>query len=298
MPLVTLVACQQNEVPGSCGELDPRNPDELVLCTSRHEPVLARVALPTSPPPSAGWPGIVLLHGSSGLFRPDERGCSEILHGRFADWAKLLTDRGYAVIMPASFYSRGHCKPEGGDATEDDERELVSRAHDAAAAANWLCRNPQVDCSRLAVLGFSHGASVAMLVMHEDLADAEDPRLRSLEYPPFAAGVAYYPGCGLDSQLANSLDEAEIDRYFFPTGPMWVPHASRDHLVKSCKKLRDPQVRAVAIDRKIKKDQFQLEVYPGARHGFDVRGEHGSHSDRHAREDAQRRTLAKLEDWL
>lgn len=298
--MTLLVGCQlDNDGTESCGELEPRNEDEVVLCTALDEPVLSRVALPSSPPPPGGWPGVVLLHGSSGLFLPDEHGCSEMLHGRFADWAKLLTDRGYAVVMPASFYSRGYCEPDEGDSTHYGERELVTRAYDAAAAATWLCRHPSVDCSRLAVLGFSHGASVAMLVMHEDLSDAEDPRLRSLEYPRFAAGVAYYPGCGLDSQLANQLDEAQIDRYFFPTGPMFIPHAGKDKLARACEELRDPQVKRVAIERGIKTDMFQLDIYPGARHGFDVyAGKYGSGSDRHARDDAQRRTLGKLGRWL
>jgi dienelactone hydrolase len=297
--LVILFGCQADELGAavSCGDLEPRNDSEVVLCTAEREPVLARVALPSGAAPAGGWPGVVLLHGSSGLFLPDEHGCSEALHGRFADWADLLTERGYAVVMPASFYSRGYCSPEGGDSSHYQDRDLVTRAYDTAAAANWMCRHPQIDCSRLAVLGFSHGASVAMLVMHEDLGDAEDPRLRSLEYPPFAAGIAYYPGCGLDSQLANQLDDAQIDRYFFPTGPMWIPHAGKDALAKPCKDLRDPQVRAVSNQRGIKTDMFQLEIYPGARHGFDVHaGKHGV--DRQARDDAQRRTLGRLKRWL
>ncbi|MFO7566775.1 MAG: dienelactone hydrolase family protein [Enhygromyxa sp.] len=294
-----LVGCRSDDdVAAACGDIEARNEHEVVLCTALDQPVLTRVALPSSEPPAGGWPGVVLLHGSSGLFRPNEQGCSEELHGRFAEWAELLTDRGFAVVMPASFYSRGYCEPEEGDSTHYEERELVTRAYDAAAAASWLCRHPQVDCSRLGVLGFSHGASVAMLVMHEDLSDAEDRRLHSLKYPRFAAGVAYYPGCGLDSQLANQLDEAQIDRYFFPSGPMFIPHAGKDRLARACEELRDPQVRAVAIQRGIKTDMFQLDVYPGARHGFDTRPDRGSWSDRHAREDAQRRTLGKLRRWL
>lgn len=296
-----LGGCQGDGGAGSCGESEllARNADEVVLCTGLGESVVARVALPSSsmPAPASGrWPGVVLLHGSAGLFREDGNQCTEEPHGRFTEWEQLLTERGYAVIMPESFYSRGSCdRPPSGY----DDRELqVMRAYDAAAAARWLCSHPRVDCSRLAVMGFSHGASVAMLVMHEDLSDALDPRLHDLELPRFAAGVAYYPGCGLESELASKLDEAEFDRYFFPTGPMWIPHASKDWLSERCEELRDPQVRAVAIDRGIEKDMFQLEVYPGARHGFDVWFEGGPSADRKARDDAQKRTLAKLEDWL
>ncbi len=285
----------------SCGGLEPRNPDEIVLCSDLGEPVLARVALPEVEPPPEGWPGIVLLHGSSGLFRPGEDGdpCSEELHGRFAEWADLLTDRGYAVIMPASFFSRGYCDWDEVSPHEDDELErLVTRAYDAAAAAWWLCFNRRVDCGRIATLGFSNGASVAMLVMHEDLRDAEDPRLQALAVPRFAAGVAYYPGCGLNDQLASRLDDELRDRFFFPTGPMWIPHAGEDYLVKRCKELRDPQVKQIAIDRKIKTDMFQLEIYAGAKHGFDVWDEWDSKQNLHARDNAQIRTLSKLHKWL
>jgi dienelactone hydrolase len=293
-----LGACQGDGGAGSCGgDLQARNPNEVVLCNAQGEPVIARVALPSTATATAGrLPGVVLLHGSAGLYRKESGECTEELIGRFTEWAQLLTERGYAVIMPESFYSRGSCdRPPSG---YDDPELLVTRAYDAAAAANWLCKHPRVDCSRLAVLGFSNGASVAMLVMHEDLGDAHDPRLHTLEYPPFAAGVAYYPGCGLESELASKLDDEQFDRYFFPTGPMWIPHASKDWLSERCEELRDPQVKAVAIERGIKKDWFQLEVYAGARHGFDVWFEGRPYADREARDDAQKRTLAKLEDWL
>jgi dienelactone hydrolase len=295
---VTLtLGCQGNNAAATCGGLQARNADEVVLCNALGEPVLARVALPATASEFTGRrPAVVLLHGSAGLFREHGDTCTEEPYGRFTEWAQLLTERGYAVIMPESFYSRGSCDRPPSD--YEDPELLVARAHDAAAAANWLCGHPRVDCSRLAVLGFSHGASVAMLVMHEDLSDAVDSRLHSLDYPPFAAGVAYYPGCGLESELANELDEAELDRYFFPTGPMWIPHASKDWLSERCEELRDPQVKAVAIDRDIEGDMFQLEIYPGARHGFDVWFEGDPSADRKARDDAQKRTLSKLQKWL
>jgi dienelactone hydrolase len=300
LPLLTLVvACRGEYDAGtaSCAAgLEARNADEVVLCNDFGEPVVARVVLPQSEPPPGGWPGVVLLHGSAGLFREDGDQCTEVPHGRFTEWGQLLTDRGYAVIMPESFYSRGEC--DGPPSYFDDHELLVTRAYDAAAAARWLCEHSQVDCSRLAVMGFSNGASVAMLVMHEDLSDAADPRLHELAYPRLAAGVAYYPGCGLESELASDLDDEDRDRYFFPTGPMWIPHASEDWLVERCEDLRDPQVKEVAIERGLEKDWFQLEIYPGAEHGFDVWFQGGPIADRKARDDAQKRTLAKLEDWL
>lgn len=298
LPLVPLIgACQTDHIVEACGDLEARNADEVVLCNELGEPVVAHVALPGSSVPSLQrWPGVVLLHGSAGLFREHGDECSDELQGRFAEWAELLTQRGYAVIMPDSFSSRGSC--DRPPSAYDDPELLVTRAHDAAAAAKWLCAHPRVDCSRLAVLGFSHGASVALLVMHEDLSDATDPRLHTLEYPRFAAGVAYYPGCGLESELANSLEDTQLDRYFFPTGPMWIPHASKDWLAERCEEIREPQVKAVAIERGIKKDMFQLEVYYGARHGFDVWFDGGPWADRNARDDAQKRTLSKLEKWL
>lgn len=296
MPL--LGSCSGDGGAGSCsGELLPRNADEIVLCNALGDPLLARFALPDAATATAERvPAVVVLHGSAGLFHKENGECTDVPISRFLEWEQLLTERGYAVIMPESYYARGSCdRPPSG---YDDHELLVERAYDAAAAANYLCRHPRVDCSRLAVLGFSNGASTAMLVMHEDLTDARDERLHTLEYPKFVAGVSYYPGCGLESELASDLDEEDFERYFFPSGPMWIPHASKDYLSERCEELRDPQVKAVAIDRGIKKDWFQLEVYSGARHGFDVWFEGRPLADRNARDDAQKRTLAKLEDWL
>ena len=306
-----LAACH---VDAPCVELDVRNDAERVLCNDLGEPVLARVAVPPGPAPAQGWPGIVLLHGSSGLYRPNTvataaatgEACSEQLHMRFAEWEALLIERGYAVIMPASFASRGFCDADedpvaavpGADDDYVELERLVARSHDAAAAARWLCADPRVDCGRLAALGFSNGASVALMVLHEDPSDAADPRLQALDRPRFAGGVAYYPGCGLETQLAHTLDPAERERFYFPTGPIWVPHAGKDPLLDACKQLRDPQVADVAALRKVASDRFDLRVFGEAKHGFDGWQEGEPSSDRWARDQAQTETLARLDAWL
>lgn len=301
--LVALAGCGP---PGdgavACGSLEPRTDDEIALCNDLDQAVIARVATPAGEAPAQGWPGVVLLHGSGGLFFTGEGGeCSETLQDQFQIWADLLTERGYAVIMPSSFYSRGFC--EWGMRSRvprelDDRERLVVRTFDAAAAAQWLCDEPSVDCDRLAVMGFSNGASTTLMLIHEELQDADDPRLHELEVPAITGAVAYYPGCGLDGLLATSLDAEDYPRYYYPSAPVWVPHAEKDKLLDKCEELRDPQVDAVADDRGVGQDMFELEVYAGAHHGFDVWFSGDPQADLDARTDAQAQTLALLEQWL
>lgn len=288
----------------ACGQLEPRNDSEVALCNDLDQAVIASVAMPEGEPPPNGWPGVVVLHGSGGLFLAGEEDypCSETLQDQFRIWAQLLNERGYAVVMPASFYSRGFCdwlKTSTVPRKFDDHERLVARTFDAAAAANYLCDDPRVDCSRLAVLGFSNGASVTMMLLHEQLADAADPRLQSLDsVPDFVGAVAYYPGCGLEGELANRLAESEVDRYYYPSVPIWVPHAEKDNLLETCEELRDPQVDVIADQQGVEQDMFEIQVYPDAKHGFDVWFTGDPQADLDARIDAQARTLAKLDEWF
>jgi dienelactone hydrolase len=288
----------------ACGQLEPRNDDEIALCNDLDQAVIARVAVPEGDPPSAGWPGVVVLHGSGGLFLGDDGdSCTEELQEQFATWAEMLTSRGYAVLMPASFYSRGFCDWNESRTVPrklDEDERLVVRTYDGAAAADWLCDDPRVDCSRLAVIGFSNGASTALMMLHEDLSDADDPRLRDLadEIPALSGGVAYYPGCGLQGELATSLDAEDIDRYYYPSAPLFVPHAERDSLLDDCEELRDPQVDVIAEQDGINEDRFDIEVYRDAEHGFDVWETGDPQPNLDARNDAQARALAKLDEWF
>jgi len=288
----------------ACGELEPRNDDEVALCNGLDQAVIAAVSMPEGEPPEGGWPGVVLLHGSGGLFLAEakEYPCSQTLQDQFRIWSQMLNERGYAVIMPESFYSRGFCdwlETSTVPRKLDDHERLVVRTFDAAAAANWMCDDPRVDCSKLAVMGFSNGASIAMMLLHEQLDDAADARLRGMDdIPDFVGGVAYYPGCGLEGELANELAQSEVDRYYYPRAPMWVPHAGKDKLLDDCEALRDPQVDVVAESYDVEEDMFELEVYPNAKHGFDVWFTGDPQADWDARVDAQAKTLAKLDSWF
>ncbi|WP_157596318.1 dienelactone hydrolase family protein [Plesiocystis pacifica] len=303
--VVALCACNprpKGDGAVACGELEPRNDDEVALCNELDQAVIARVAVPEGEPPASGWPTVVMLHGSGGLFRYGDPSCLEDVHDQFRIWPELLTSRGIAVVLPASFYSRGICDwfDERVIPRElTDNERLVVRTFDARAAAEFACDDPRMDCSRMAVVGFSNGASTAMMAMHEDLGVAKDSRLASVGTEAyFVGGVAYYPGCGLQGQLAGDLDSEDAERFFYPYAPMWVPHAENDSLLGKCEEIRDPQVDSVADARGVSEDRFELRVYAGADHGFDVWFTGDPQADLDAREAAQAETLDLLDQWL
>jgi dienelactone hydrolase len=285
-------------------QLEPRNDGEISLCTGLGQSILASASVPDGDPPPGGWPGVIILHGTGGSFfsgEEEEDPCLETLQYEFSDWAERLNERGYAVVIPDSFHSRGFC--EWNDDTRPDELDkhemLILRMFDAAAAANHLCDDPRVDCSRLALLGFSAGATVALLMLHEDIDDTHDPRLHDLgDIPAFVGAVAYYPGCGLEGEIFNEIDESAVERYYFPTAPLWVPHAEKDKLLDDCEEVRDPQVEVVAEQHGIDEDMFELEIYDDAKHSFDGTPEDGREADFEASVDARAKTLQKFEEWF
>lgn len=314
LPLVLISVCVAcNSRPAgdgavACGTLEPRSSDEVALCNALDQAVIANVALPSGTPPATGWPAIVVLHGSGGLHQAqgegDELGpCSMVLHDQFRIWRDILNERGYAVIMPDSFYSRGFCEwrePFDEVPRELDERErLIVRTFDARAAIDWLCEHDEIDCDRVALLGFSNGASVVLTTTHDDPSTLSDARLATLApVQPLRGGVAYYPGCGLSSQLADTLDGSALARFLSPAAPLLVQHAALDPLLDTCAELRDAQVDAVAAARGRSEDWFELNVYANAEHGFDVWFTGDPQANLDARTAAQASTLDALAGWM
>jgi dienelactone hydrolase len=282
----------------------PRNDSEIVLCNELGQSLVASVAMPQGEPPPGGWPGVLILHGSGGSFmsgEEEEDPCLETLEYQFSDWAERFNERGYAVVIPASYYSRGFCEWNDDNRPDylDKHEALILRTFDAVAAVHYLCDHPQIDCSRLGVLGFSAGGVVTLLMLNEDLGDAHDERLHDLEdIPPIVGAVAYYPGCGLEGEIINEIDEADVERYFYPRAPILVSHAEKDKLVDDCEEVRDPQVDVVAAQKGVTEDMFELDIYDGAKHGFDGTSQNGKKADFDASVHARAKTLAKFDEWF
>lgn len=176
-------------------------------------------------PDGAGpFPAVVMLHDCSGL-GPRSSGAP----GR---WTKELIGRGYVVILPDSFSTRGY--PDGicTDASKGrfNVRPFV-RAGDARAARAFLQTLSYVERERIGLMGGSHGGFTTLVTL-------------SRPGSGFAAAVALYPRCRFSQQLKPDVPLliliGELDD--------WTP-------AKDCVPLASERVT--------------VKVYPGAHHSFD-----------------------------
>jgi dienelactone hydrolase len=170
------------------------------------------------------FPAIVYLHGCDGL----------------SEEARTYNARGYVSLMLDSFATRGiknACSPAAPDL-------LFTRQGDALGALSYLSSLPYVDAQRIAVIGYSQGAMVALQLASNHQADIFDaPRDRK-----FKAAVAYYPLCSVASDeliVPALIMIGELDD--------WTPAADCDRWMKR---------------RADRGAPVKLIVYPGAYHAF------------------------------
>lgn len=178
--------------------------------------------------PEGGGPfaAIVYLHGCAGL--------SENVRMNIA---RLMTGWGYVSLAVDSFTSRG-IKDQCSD-------PAAYRLGDALGALSYLSRLPFVDPQRIAIVGSSQGAFVALRLAstYEHVFDAP----RDLR---FVAAVAYYPMCG-------AMTEDLVRPALIMIGELddWTPARDCDFWTKWQAKRGAP---------------VRLVVYPGAYHAFDI----------------------------
>jgi dienelactone hydrolase len=180
----------------------------------------------SKPEGSGPFAAIVYLHGCAGL--------SENVRKNIA---QLMTGWGYVSLAVDSFASRG---------IKDQCTQLdPTRLGDALGALSYLSHLPFVDSQRVAVVGSSQGAIVALKLAstYEDIFDAP----RDLR---FIAAVAYCPMCG-------AITEELIRPALILIGELddWTP-------ARDCELWTKWQVNRGA--------PAKLVVYPSAYHAFDA----------------------------
>lgn len=206
----------------------PPSPLQQRLATERGEAVLvqaiAEIKGELYRPAGAGpFPAVVSLHGCGGRSQASD----DALGAR-------VTALGYVLLSVDSFGPRGiahRCTAETG--------WPVDRVMDAYGALHYLAELPFVDAGRVAVLGFSQGAMVALSAVQ--LGGTE-----TLFGRHFRAAIAYYPWCSEENFAVPTLILiGELDD--------WTP-------ATAC--------QAMMARRSSEGGAVRLVVYPGAWHAF------------------------------
>ncbi|MHB8270168.1 dienelactone hydrolase family protein [Bradyrhizobium sp.] len=184
----------------------------------------------TKPEGDGPFAALVYLHGCDGLSEDAQK---------FV--AQFVTGLGYVSLTVDSFATRGIKNA----CTQDAPRLLLARQGDALGALSYLSNLPFVDSQRIAVIGYSHGAMVALLLASNHQAEIFDvPRDRK-----FKAAVAYYPLCSVASEeliVPALIMIGELDA--------WTPATDCERWMKR---------------RADRGAPAKLIVYPGAYHAFD-----------------------------
>jgi dienelactone hydrolase len=181
----------------------------------------------SKPDGSGPFPAVVYLHGCGGL--------SQSTRHRVAD---LMTGWGYVVLAVDSFATRG--------IKQSCDQMRPNRQGDAWGALSYLSGLGFVDPNRIAIVGSSQGAMVALRIASERSVDI----FAVPEQPKFRALVAYYPMCRVASDqltipaivLIGELDD-------------WAPASDCENWMRR---------------RAGKGAPVKLVTYPRAYHAFDV----------------------------
>ena len=216
--------------------------------------LIGYVFLPEAPHP-ARMPAVVMMHGRAGAYSSLAKGKydASTLSKRHRQWGYIWAQQGYVAIMVDGFGPRGY--PTGFprfsyDSRPDELNEVTVRPLDAYGALAYLRTRNDVIADRVALQGWSNGASATLATMSVTAPGITAPTPAT----GFRAGLAFYPACGLKGQFTDGIK---------PYAPVRVFHGSGDEET-SPRRCAEFVAKSQAIGGDI---QFQL--YPDATHGFD-----------------------------
>jgi len=233
---------------GGCAGL-PR-PDALQPILRPHDSVYRPVG-------EGPFPAVILLHGCGGVRSKDMR------------WAEAFREQGYAAVVVDSLSGRGIT-------SRADRRKVClgldlwgsTRAGDLLASLEYVRALPFVDRTRIAVVGWSHGAWAAL----DFLASTSSEAVTGVR-----AVVAFYPYCGIASIAHWRGLRANV--------PLLMLLAEADTMISTDDCLR------LAAEEAGRGHSVTTKVYPEVGHVFDW-------FDSAATRDARERVRAFLADRL
>src|SRR5262245_45551837 len=211
------------------------------------------------PPANHKLPAVVLMHGCSGWL--------PAAHAALRTHSQYLAQHGFIVLNLDSSGPRGNVGELVCEDAQEASDAIEYRTEDAFDAMAFLRSRPDVDGRNIFLMGQGLGAIVAL-------------RTAVLDRRGFRAVAAFYPHCFV-LQNVSPLKLAAI--VFAGEKDDWTP-------AFSC-------TIAKGIDRMPGAD-FELIVYPGAVHGFDLEIKIQTYirylvgHDAHAASDSRARMLA------
>lgn len=217
--------------------------EKFIIFDSADGTPITAVFIAPEAPTGKPVPGIVMLHGCGGLFKK-----SGDMSARELAWIEIFKSEGWALLLPDSFGPRGHrylCKSKDRPVTPEGHRQF-----DALGALKFMQSQPEIDPTRIALMGWSNGAMSGLnAVMKGSPAEPQQGT------GDFATAVLFYPGCKAIGKKFPAF-AARI--------PTLIQHGSDDNwtLPTPCRRL-------------VERSQFQsgspmeIDIYDGAVHGFD-----------------------------
>lgn len=207
---------------------------------------------------------VVLMHGCSGVWsngvvntdaQPPQKALS-MIHRR---WGTALAQAGYTVLLVDSFTTR-NLTNECGNGTAG-LNEAVVRPRDALAGRQWLLAQGQVASDRIALLGWSNGASATLATM--DRTNEGTPGAR-----PFREAFAFYPGCGLLNNFGG--DASTVARTtWLPYAPVTI-HAAQLDPLNTDGRCANRVAGAITLGAGVGSgNAVAMTVHAGAVHSFD-----------------------------
>jgi dipeptidyl aminopeptidase/acylaminoacyl peptidase len=221
--------------------------------------IYARVFTPEGFDPTKKYPAAVFIHGA-GYLQEVTYGWSSYFHEFM--FHTFLTRHGYVVLDMDYRASAGYGR---------DWRTAIYRQmghpelEDLQDGVAWLARNKNVDPARVGVYGGSYGGFLTYMALFRQ------PDL-------FAAGAALRPVSDWahynDSYTSNILNRPEIDPEAYEKSSPIEYAAGLQKPLLICDGMEDKNVffqdnvRLVQRLIELKKEDFQLAVYPVEDHGF------------------------------
>jgi carboxymethylenebutenolidase len=202
-------------------------------------------------------PAVLILHGTEGF------------QNHHKEYARELAENGYVALAMCWFGCSG-----GRNSLSEIE------LGDISSTVEYLKSLEYVDKNRIGVIGFSRGASLALL---------SASRIRD-----FKAVVDYYGPARISSAFSKILQTSPTGSEYGIeniNGPVLILHGTDDQTVK---------VRAAYILEDLMKKHgkiYEIKIYPGVGHAFNWVDGKGLYNAA-AAEDAWNRTVAFLDKYL